>query len=89
MATKTTVEEADLELKDVLVNTIRDLGCACPPDLAGQIGTGVKADELIPVLESLVEKGILRHKEQEPDDDREYKGPYQTVYELSGRQTSK
>jgi hypothetical protein len=88
MATKTAVDEKSPELNDLVVNKIVELGCACPPDLAGQIGAGVKADDLIPVLKSLVDKGILRRKEKDPDDEREYKGEYQTVYELAGRRSS-
>jgi hypothetical protein len=85
MATKITVGEDNPALKDLVVNKIRELGCACPPDLAGQIGAGVRADDLIPVLKSLVDKGVLRRKDKETDDEREYKGEYQTVYELAGR----
>lgn len=81
MATMTAVEANNPELKRLVEVTVRDLGCACAPDLAGQIGRGTRADDLIPILESLVEKGVLRHKKREPDDDREYKGKYQVVYE--------
>lgn len=83
MATKTAVDVNNPEMLDLVESKMRQVGCACAPDLAGQIGAGIRADDLIPVLESLVESGVLRHKEQEPDDDREYKGKYQVVYELA------
>jgi competence protein ComGC len=81
MVTKTAVDVSNAKLRRQVEATVRDLGCACAPDLAGQIGQGMKADDLIPVLESLVEDGVLRHKQREPDDNREYNGKYQIVYE--------
>lgn len=84
MATKTALDVNNPETQNLVESKVRQLGCACAPDLAGQIGTGVRADDLIPVLESLVQRGVLRHKERDPDDDREYNGKYQVVYELAG-----
>jgi len=81
MVTKTAVDVGNVELRRMVEATVRDLGCACAPDLAGQLGLGLRADDLIPVLESLVENRVLRHKEREPDDNREYDGKYQIVYE--------
>ena len=69
------------ELRDLVSAKLVDLGCACAPDLAGQIGFGVTADDLLPILKSLADEGVLRHKEKDPRDPRDYKPPYQTVYE--------
>lgn len=69
------------EVRDLVVRNVVKLGSVCAPDLAGHIGSGLRADELIPVLESLVGDGVLRHK-KDPRDPRDYKEPYQVVYEL-------
>lgn len=69
------------ELRDLIAEKIVDLGCACAPDLAGQIGLGVTADDLLPILESLVDEGVLCHKKKDPRDPRDYKPPYQTRYQ--------
>jgi hypothetical protein len=74
-------ESQDVRLNDLIVSKIVEMGCACAPDLAGQIGGGMKARDLVQPLESLVKRGILRHK-QDPSDTREY-NEYQTVYELA------
>jgi hypothetical protein len=71
------------QLRDLLVSKVVDLGCACAPDLAGQIGSGIKPVDLIPVLEDLVKDGVLRHMKRDPRDRRDYAEPYQTVYELA------
>lgn len=68
------------ELRDLIAEKIVDLGCACAPDLAGQIGFGVTADDLLPILEALTDEGVLRHKENDPRDPRVYQAPYQTRY---------
>ena len=70
------------QLRDLIVNRVVEWGHVCAPDLAGQIGTGATPDDLIPVLESLVDDGVLRHV-KDPKDKREYKAPYQTRYELA------
>lgn len=72
----------DQQFEDLIVSKIVEMGCSCAFDLAGQLGEGVKANDLIAVLESLVEKGILRRKKSGADDPRMY-GAYQTVYELA------
>jgi len=69
------------EIRDLVVRNIVRLGSACAPDLAGQMGSGLRADDLIPVLEALVTDGVLRRK-KDPRDPREYKEPFQIVYEL-------
>ncbi len=69
------------QLKALIVRQIFDLGHACAPDLAGQIGSGTTKEQLVPILESLVDEGVLRHV-KEPKDHRDYKGPYQVRYEL-------
>lgn len=68
--------------RDLVVSHIVRMGSACAPDLAGQMGHGLRADDLIPVLESLVEAGVLQHKKDHRDQ-REYGKPYQVVYELA------
>lgn len=83
MATETAVGTKQTDLKERVVSKIVELGCACPVDLAGQIGADTRADELVPVLHSLVESGVLRRKENEPGDTRNYEGEMQTIYELN------
>lgn len=74
-------ESQDARLNDdLIVGKIVEMGCACAPDLAGQIGGGVKAKDLVQPLESLVKRGILR-RNQDTSGTREY-NEYQTVYEL-------
>lgn len=75
------VENQAVKLDDLIVRKIVEMGCACAPDLAGQIGSGVKARDLVQPLEALVKRGILRHK-KDKSDTREY-NEYQTVYELA------
>jgi hypothetical protein len=74
-------QEVDSQLKDQIVSKIVEMGCACPTDLAGQIGGGKKADDLLSALDSLVKSGILKRK-VDKNDPREY-NQYQTVYELA------
>jgi len=74
-------ENQDVRLNDLIVSKIVEMGCACATDLAGQIGGGKKAKDLIQPLESLVKRGVLRHKKDESDP-REY-NEYQTIYELA------
>lgn len=78
---KTARSQHDQSLRDLIISKIVRSGCACAPDLASQIGNGVKADDLIPVLEQLVAEGVLRYT-VDPKDPREYQKPYQVVYEL-------
>lgn len=89
MATNVKMEKEgrEQELRDAIVRTIVSLGGACAPDLAGQLGSGTRAKDLIPVLNSLVEARVLRRRERDPRDHRDYQGPFQTVYELE-RQAS-
>jgi hypothetical protein len=82
MATNAVMKEAGHNLKDEIVEKVVRMGCACPTDLAAQIGHGVKADDLLDPLESLVKMGVLRHK-IDPSDPRKYSSQYQTVYELA------
>lgn len=78
MATNATLEQNNLE--DEITGMVVHIGCACSTDLASQIGKGVSADDLLPILETLVKKGTLRHK-VDPSDPRKYADRYQTVYE--------
>lgn len=73
--------EQDRQLDDLIVSKIVEMGCACAPDLAGQIGGGTAAKDLIGTLESLVARGVLRRK-VDKDDPRKY-NEYQAVYELA------
>ena len=81
MPQKQLVNVTNVTLRDLVFRKIWESGCACAPDLAGQIGGGKTADELIPILDSLVVSGLLRHKAKDPDDPRDYQGKYQVVYE--------
>lgn len=75
-------------LKDRIVRKILRRGRACAPDLANEItATGssttlLTADELLVILNELVQEGVLRLV-ADPGDEREYKPPYQTVYEVA------
>lgn len=85
MALEEVVETAERkdkrQLEDLIVSKIVQMGCACPTDLAGQIGRGMKPKDLVPTLNSLVDSGILRRAVAE-DDPRDYNED-QTVYELA------
>jgi hypothetical protein len=82
MASNAVIERENGNLNDEIVSTLVSIGCACPTDLAAQIGHGIRADDLMDPLESLVKRGILRHK-VDPSDPRKYTDRYQTVYELA------
>jgi hypothetical protein len=83
MASNAVMEHLENQaLKDEIVSKVVKLGCACPTDLATQIGKGVRAEDLLAPLESLVQTGVLRHK-VDPSDPRKYVSQYQTVYELA------
>jgi hypothetical protein len=83
----TSVEELkmlnDQQIRQSILQNINRWEHACAPDLAGLIGHGVTADEIIPVLESLVSEGLLEHMKKESKDPRDYKGPYQRRYRLT------
>lgn len=83
MGTKTVLSMNRADLRTQVLNKIGELGCSCPADLAGEIGGGATADDLIPVVKSLVESGDIRRKENDLDDHRVYKGDEQTIYELN------
>jgi hypothetical protein len=68
------------ELKDEIITQVTNLGAACAADLAAQIGRGVTTQDLIPILESLTKKGVLRHREKDLRDQRTYT-EHQIVYE--------
>jgi hypothetical protein len=74
-------QETDTQLKNTIVSKIIEMGCACPTNLASEIGHGKKAADLIEPLESLVKSGVLRHR-QDKKDPRQY-NEHQIVYELS------
>jgi len=71
------------QLRESILRNITKWGHACAPDLAGLVGHGVTADRLIPVLESLVDEGVLKPMEKEPKDHRDYTGKYQKRYSLT------
>lgn len=79
---KEAVDTEGKRLRELLVRSIVRSGCACAPDLAGQIGEGKSAEDLIPVLNSLVAEGILRVKKNDPGDTRKY-NEFQTRYEVA------
>lgn len=83
MAANSVLEAKDqgTQLDDLLVGKIVELGCACPTDLAGQLGGGRSAKDLIGPLDALVNRGILRYK-NDKSDTRHY-NEYQRVYELA------
>jgi hypothetical protein len=72
----------EVDLKDEIVSKIVKLGCACATDLATELGSGLKPQDLVAPLESLVKSGVLRHK-SDSRDDRKYSAPEQTAYELA------
>src|SRR5262249_28734879 len=79
------VKESELNeelLRESILRNIRLWKHACAPDLAGLICYCVTVDKLIPVLESLVSEGVLKHMEKESRDPRDYAGPYMTRYRL-------
>lgn len=50
-------------LTDKIIQKLISLGASSAAGLAGEIGRGVRADDLIPLLESLVASGVLQFKE--------------------------
>jgi flagellar biosynthesis component FlhA len=72
----------DQQLRDQLLRQIVEWGHACAPDLAGQIGRGYTAQQLVPVLENLVSEGVLQHM-VDTKDERKYEHPLQKRYELA------
>ena len=75
-------EEVSDQLKDTIVSKIVEKGGVCATDLAGLIGTGTRPQDLLPALESLVSRGVIRVREKAKNDPREY-NKFQTVYELA------
>jgi hypothetical protein len=69
-------------LRDTIVSKIVKMGRACANDLAGQIGNGVRPQDLVPELDSLEKSGVIRRSEKDKDDPRIY-NEHQTVYELT------
>ncbi|HZG53466.1 MAG TPA: hypothetical protein VEZ40_15145 [Pyrinomonadaceae bacterium] len=84
MSTKTALDVTDEPLREQIVRKIVKLGCACAPDLAGEIGIGKRADDLIPTLHALVDEGVLRRRAHDPNDHHKSDDEYQIVYELAG-----
>jgi DNA-binding HxlR family transcriptional regulator len=72
----------DPQLRDLIVSKIVKMGRACANDLAGQIGTGIRPQQLVHELASLEELGVIRRSEKDRDDPRNYNAS-QTVYELT------
>lgn len=75
-------EPENQALRDLMVREIVNLGCACAIDLAGHIESEAKPDDLVPVLNALVEDGVLR-KKKDLRDPRQYQEPCQVIYELA------
>ena len=71
------------ELRSQILARLDRVGQACAPDLSNELRLKVKAtpDELIPVLVALESDGAIR-KAKNSKDHRDYKEPYQTIYEL-------
>lgn len=72
---------SSVQFRDLLFRKVWESGCACATDLAGQLGGGITAAQLIPILEDLVAQRALRHKKKDPKDSRNYDDKYQVVYE--------
>lgn len=83
----TSVEElntlSNKQIRESILQIISRWDHVCAPDLAGLIGHGVTPDQLIPVLELLVDEGVLEHMKKESKDPRNYNGPYQRRYRLT------
>ena len=74
-------ETRNSEIENLLMAKLRVERSGCAHYLATLIGRGTQPKDLIRPLESLVDRGLLRHKESEPDDDRNYSDD-QIVYEI-------
>jgi predicted ArsR family transcriptional regulator len=88
MATVTDTDElrnglSEQQLRKLILRHLKKWDHACAPDLAAQIGHGITAKQVLPVLDSLVNEGVLRLHENEPSDERKYEPPFQTRYELA------
>ena len=75
-------DERALAVKDEVVRLLwKKGGRACAADLANELEVPTSAKEVVPVLETLESEGILRQADTSKDP-RNYKRPYQTVYEV-------
>ena len=72
----------DIVSDDEIVSKIVNMGCACATDLVTQLGSGLRATDLVQPLEDLVKRGVLRRK-IDKSDPRTYSIPEQTIYELA------
>jgi hypothetical protein len=66
---------------DSVVSALTDKGAARTVNLAGLLGGGTHPQDVLPTLESLLRRGLIRRREQAENHPREY-NEYQTVYEL-------
>ena len=66
------------DLQDQIVRRLVKVGRACAPDLANEIESHARPDDLIPVLQSMVAEGIVRTVE-----DSRARNKYQVIYELA------
>lgn len=64
-----------------VVSALTDKGAACAVDLAGLLGGGTHPQDVLPALESLLRRGLIRPRIKLENDPHEY-NKYQTVYEL-------
>lgn len=77
------IQERVEQLKDQVIRSFwKKGGRACVADLANELSPPTSAKELVPIVESLEEEGIVR-RVSDPKDHRDYQAPHQTIYELS------
>jgi hypothetical protein len=76
-------EKRGKELRDQILQRLNRVQRACAPDLANELKTEATPEELLLILKSLAEEGLVREVPPDPKDTRNYKKPYQTRYEIA------
>jgi hypothetical protein len=66
---------------DSVISVLTDKGAARAVALAGLLGGGTRPQDVLPALESLLRRGLIRPRKKAENEPREY-NKYQTVYEL-------
>lgn len=76
-------EVLERQVRDQVVRGLWRKGRACAADLANEVEPTLGVDEMLGVIERLRDEGVVRVAPPARGDERSYKAPYQTVYELA------
>lgn len=75
--------EITKERQDQVFQALWTKGRACAPDIASYLQPPTDPDEVLAVLDSLEQEGVVQKARRDPNDPREYEEPYQTCYVLA------